>query len=97
MYELNIKQYKPYGVKLVKIAKKEEKQEIVKKTKDRAKSTNVEKKETKTYVVKRGDCLWNISKAASGSGSNWRELYNLNKSVIGNNPNLIYPGQIIKI
>lgn len=51
----------------------------------------------KTYTVKRGDCLWNIAKAQLGSGSRYTEIYNLNKSVIGRNPNLIYAGQVLTL
>lgn len=48
-----------------------------------------------TYTVKRGDSLSKIAKQL-GLGS-WRELYELNKSVIGSNPNLIYSGQTYNI
>ena len=51
------------------------------------------KKAAKTYVVKRGDTLWAISKRYYGNGNQWRKIYNRNKGVIGSNPNLIYPGQ----
>lgn len=51
------------------------------------------KKKRKTYVVKRGDNLWNIAKKYYGNGSQWKKIYNQNKKVIGSNPNLIYPGQ----
>lgn len=47
-----------------------------------------------TYVVKNGDTLSGI---ASKYGMNWKNLYNKNKSVIGNNPNLIKPGQVLVI
>lgn len=50
-----------------------------------------------TYTVKSGDCLWKIAAAQLGSGSRWNEIYNLNKSVIGGNPNLIYPGQVLTL
>lgn len=46
-----------------------------------------------TYTVAKGDCLWNIAKKHLGDGSRWKEIYELNKDVIGGNPNLIYPGQ----
>lgn len=55
-------------------------------------STNSE--QTKTYTVKKGDCLWSIAQKLLGKGSRWTEIYNLNKKVIGSNPNLIYAGQV---
>jgi hypothetical protein len=47
----------------------------------------------KTYVVKKGDSLWAISKRTYGNGSDYQKIYQANKSVVGKNPNLIYPGQ----
>jgi nucleoid-associated protein YgaU len=46
---------------------------------------------TKTYIVKRGDNLWNISKRYYGHGKHWRRIANANKKLI-KNPDLIYPG-----
>jgi len=51
----------------------------------------------KTYTVKRGDTLWGIAKRFLGAGSRWREIYNKNRSVIGPDPNKIYPGQVLRI
>ncbi|CAM3640734.1 LysM peptidoglycan-binding domain-containing protein [Mesobacillus zeae] len=53
----------------------------------------------KIYVVKKGDCLWNIAKKPSvyGDATKWRKIYNANKKLIGKNPNLIYPGQKLVI
>lgn len=51
----------------------------------------------KTYTVKSGDCLWNIAKKFYGNGALYTKIYNANKSVIGGNPNLIYPGQVYTI
>lgn len=49
------------------------------------------------YTVVKGDCLWNISKKFYGSGAQYTKIYNANKTVIGGNPNLIYPGQVLSI
>ena len=46
----------------------------------------------KTYIVKKGDCLYNIAKKELGDGARWKEIYNLNKDKI-ENPDLIYPDQ----
>lgn len=51
----------------------------------------------KTYTVKKGDCLYNIAKNLYGNGAKYTDIYSANKSIIGSNPNLIYPGQILKI
>jgi LysM repeat protein len=50
-----------------------------------------------TYVVKKGDNLWNIAKKYYGNGAKWPTIYTKNKSVVGSNPNLIYPGQKLVI
>jgi nucleoid-associated protein YgaU len=47
----------------------------------------------KKYVVKAGDSLSKIARDQLGDVSRWREIYELNKAVIGDNPNLIQPGQ----
>lgn len=52
---------------------------------------------SQTYTVKSGDCLWNIAKKFLGNGSRYQEIYEANKSIIGKNPNLIYPGQTLTI
>jgi len=51
----------------------------------------------KTYTVKPGDTLWAIAKKTLNDGSRWREIYNNNTDVIGKDPNLIFPGQVLRI
>lgn len=50
-----------------------------------------------TYTVVKGDNLNKIAKNLTGSTANWKAIYEQNKSVIGGNPNLIYPGQQLVI
>lgn len=52
---------------------------------------------SKTYTVVKGDCLWNIAKKFYGNGAKYTLIYNANTGVIGSNPNLIYPGQVLII
>lgn len=99
-YELSIKKYVPYGAKIIST-------QLTGLAAARAASTTATNSgqsnsgsansTVKTYTVVKGDCLWNITKKYTGNGSQWRALYELNKKVIGNNPNLIYPGQVLTI
>lgn len=57
------------------------------------KETRSKPKQDKTYVVKKGDTLWKISKKIYGTGSKHSDIYSANKGTIGNNPGAIYPGQ----
>lgn len=47
-----------------------------------------------TYTVQKGDTL---SAIASRHGTTWQRLYDLNRGVIGGNPNLIRPDQVLKL
>lgn len=37
---------------------------------------------TTAYTIKAGDTLWGISERFLGAGTRWKEIYNLNKSII---------------
>ena len=59
---------------------------------------NLEKVPTKkTYTVDSGDNLSAIAKQELGDANRWREIYDLNKDVIGKNPDLIQPGMELKL
>lgn len=47
-----------------------------------------------SYTVKGGDTL---SKIGQHHGVAWRDIYEANKDVIGDNPDLIKPGQTLRI
>lgn len=49
------------------------------------------------YTVKSGDCLWDIAKEKLGDGLKWQEIYDMNKDVLGSNPDLIMPGTKLQI
>ena len=58
-------------------------------------------KDWKRYVVRKrkpADCLWRIAGQSSHYGNPrlWKKIYSANKSII-KNPDLIYPGQVLKI
>jgi hypothetical protein len=49
------------------------------------------------HTVERGDTLWQLADDYLGAGRRWREIYALNREVIGDDPNLILPGQVFVI
>ena len=53
---------------------------------------NTEAPNRDIYIVQKGDCLWSIAQDEFGDGMRWNELYEENKEVIGDNPDLILTG-----
>lgn len=49
----------------------------------------------KTYIVKKGDTLWDISSVFLNQPWLWPKIWRLNPEI--NNPHLIYPGDIISL
>ncbi len=49
------------------------------------------------YTVVKGDSLSRIAKALYGDASKWHQIYDANKATVGNNPDLIKPGQVLII
>jgi hypothetical protein len=52
---------------------------------------------TKLRTVVKGDTLWDIAQAEYNDPTRWPEIYAANTDVIGGNPNLIFPGQVLRI
>jgi len=50
----------------------------------------------RSYVVVKGDTLSQIAEREYGDASRWREIYQANRATI-KNPNLIYPGQKLRL
>jgi LysM repeat protein len=50
-----------------------------------------------TYTVQTGDSLFSIAQQAYGDGNQWQKIYDANKQVIGSDPNLIRPGEVLYI
>ena len=92
-YTIKLYEWKDISPKKIVLPKKKKKPA---KTKEPVRAGKPEKK-SKTYTVKKGDCLWNIAKKFYGKGSDYTKIYNANKGTIGKNPNLIYPGQVFTI
>ena len=56
---------------------------------------NMERAADHSYTVVQGDCLWNIAKARYGSGIDYIRIYEANRGVIGDDPDLIFPGTVL--
>ncbi len=89
-YSITLKEYREISARKVKV---KDKKATVQKTKKRVDNSV----KPQTYTVVSGDCLWNIAKKFYGSGAQYTKIYEANKSVIGGNPNKIYPGQVLSI
>lgn len=104
-YELELKEYKEHNIRILKATASgfvaaDSTQKVSSASPTNTNSNRpVEKSIPKTYTVVSGDNLWKIAQRYLGDGSRWREIYsyNNNKSIIGGNPNLIRPGQVLSI
>ncbi len=50
-----------------------------------------------TYTVRQGDTLSAIAQQAYGDANLWTKIYEANKHIIGSNPDMIHPGQVLNI
>jgi len=95
-YEISFTEYKPFGTPQNRVVGEDDNNIFVSPSPPPRSEEN-RPPVGRTHTVVAGDNLYNISKAKTGSPNNWRQLYELNKAVIGNNPHFILPGQILNI
>ena len=60
-------------------------------------SVNAAAIEGSSYVIAKGDSLWNIALRAYGDGFAWTRIYEANKAVIGTNPGIIEAGMTLSL
>lgn len=51
----------------------------------------------RSYTVVSGDTLWDIAGAQLGDSTRWPEIYELNRGTIGDDADLIIPGQVLRL
>lgn len=89
---ISLKQFRDYGTKKLVIKTASTSPQSSKKvTTTQTRPSN--KPPVKSHKVVRGDTLWSLCKKYLGDGSKYPEIAKLNGI---KNPNLIYPGQVIK-
>lgn len=96
LVKIQLKQWRDYGTKTVNIQAAALKPKASVQPR-RETNNSPAPAVAQTYTVVKGDSLCGIAKRFYGNGSKYTIIYNANKSVIGGNPNLIYPGQVLTI
>lgn len=66
-------------------------------TVDKGEGTVVPGMVEEPYMIKRDDYLSKIARNEYGDWSKWKEIYEYNKEMIGDNPDLIYPYRFLKL
>ncbi len=91
---IKLKQWRDYGTKTELINLEELTAASVP---NREENNSPAPAEVKSYTVVAGDCLWTIAKQFYGNGAYYSAIYDANRDIIGGNPNLIIPGQVLAI
>lgn len=94
---IKLKQWRDYGAKTVNITSNNMQKPKASVEPRRETTSSPAPAAVQTYTVVKGDCLWNVAKKFYGNGSKYTIIYDANKGVIGDNPNLIYQGQVLII
>lgn len=85
-YTLDITEYIPYGARIINMQGNTNNGIV-----EEPARVDTKPLTDTLYIVKSGDSLIGITRKFVQDTSRWKELYDLNKSIIGDNPNLIYP------
>ena len=91
--DLKFKQYRAYGNKRLDIKTTTTGNTTTTTATVSKQRATVGKESPKPYTVQKGDTLWALAKKHLGDGKKYNELAKLNNI---ENPNLIYPGQVIR-
>lgn len=59
--------------------------------------SDISREDLVPYKVKVGESFYTIARDLLGSAARWRELYRINKSVVGDNPRNLRAGQVILV
>jgi nucleoid-associated protein YgaU len=80
-------------------ADQESKQDKAKRILEERRAQTMKSQVIAEHTVKKGETLSHIALEHYGSAAKekWMKVYEANKGVIGDNPNLIRPGQVLKI
>ncbi|MFS1513915.1 LysM peptidoglycan-binding domain-containing protein [Chengkuizengella sp. SCS-71B] len=49
------------------------------------------------YTIQKGDTLWDLAGKHLGGPMKWPAIYEMNKDLVGSNPDLIYPGNQLRL
>lgn len=89
MVSINLKEYREYGTVTVDLSQDENGNTVAEEKVER----QSDRVAVNDYTVVSGDTLWGICQKVLGDGGKYAEIARLNNI---SNPNLIYPGQVIK-
>lgn len=95
-YTLNLKEHKKVSIPASILVKEASTTASVSEQAETTQREQTTQTSTQSYTVQSGDTLSGIAKKLTGSSS-WQTIYEQNKGIIGSNPNLIKPGQVLTI
>lgn len=92
-YKITLREYRPMKAK----SYNQSSSTTTDSAQNNSRAQTIEKKNVKSYTVVSGDYLSKIARKFYGDASKWTKIYEANKQIIGKNPNLIRPGQVLTI